>query len=340
MRRRIGLTATLALMLVTSGGSGAAETVRLGVSRLASCAPIAMALAKGYFAAEGLDPRLTYFDAQQPIAVAVTSGDLDFGIAAETAALFNLANGGKLRIIGGGASEAPTFHYLSILASNDAYAKGLTSPRELAGHSLALTQMGSGLQYLLSRIALKYGFDVKTVKLLPLQSNSNIASALAGGRADSAIFNSSGTLPLLARGDAKLLGWVGDSVGLDQAYLFFASAKMADEHGATVQRLLTAVRKGALYYHDAFTDPQDKRHDGSTAPDALAILAAYVNQPVDQIKEGLPYFDTDLRIDVADVQDQIDWYHAQGFLKDELSAGAVIDKRYAILRPPGRESTP
>jgi hypothetical protein len=34
---------------------------------------------------------------------------LDFGIAAETAALYSLAGEGRLSIIAGGASEAPTF---------------------------------------------------------------------------------------------------------------------------------------------------------------------------------------------------------------------------------------
>ena len=189
----------LALASLCTAAPAGAETIRIGVSKLASCAPVAIAMAKGYFAAEGLVPELVFFDAQQPIAVAAVSGDIDFGIAAETAALYTLAGEGKLRVIGGGADDAPSFHYLSILASNRAYAAGLKSPRDLGGHSVALTQLGTGLQYSLGLIAEKYGFDVKSVRLLPLQSNAHIASALAGGRADASIFSATGALPLIGK---------------------------------------------------------------------------------------------------------------------------------------------
>lgn len=71
----------------------------------------------------------------------------------------------------------------------------MKSPRDIGGHSVALTQLGTGLQFSMGLIAEKYGFDIKTVNFLPLQSNANIASSLAGGQADVAIFSSTGALP-------------------------------------------------------------------------------------------------------------------------------------------------
>ena len=313
-------------------GAGA-ETVKIGVTKLASNAQIAIARDKGYFAAEGLDPDLVFFDAQQPIAVALASGDLDFGNAAETAALYSLAGTGTLRIIGGGTIEAPTFHYLSLLVSNHAYAGGLKSAKDLPGHSFALTQIGTGLQYSLGLIAEKYGFDVKRVPLLPLQSNANIASALAGGRADSAIFSSTGALPLIKRGDAQLLFWVADETGRVQANLLLTSPKMADEHRDTVERFLRAVRKGSRDYHDAFTGPDGTRQDQATAPEILEIIAKYLQQPVELVKLGLPYLDREARLDAKDVQHQIAWYRAQGLMKGEANAATLIDKRYAVVLP-------
>jgi len=314
-------------------GAASAETIKLGVSRLASCAPIAIARDKGYFAAQRLEPELIYFDAQQPIAVAVVSGDIDFGIAAETAALYSLAGQGQLRVIGGGPNEAPGFHYLAILASNRAYAAGLTSPKDIGGHSVALTQLGSGLQYSMGLLAEKYGFDIKTVSFLPLQSNANVASALAGGQADASIFSSTGALPLIEKGDVKLLGWVGDETGLDQAYLFITGKKAADERRGTIERLLRAFRKATHDYHDAFTDASGKRADGPNAPAILAIIANYLGQPVERVKIGLPYYDRDARVGAKSVQHQIDWYESQGLLKGEISADAFIDRRYVIPLP-------
>jgi len=323
----------LALASLCTAAPAGAETIRIGVSKLASCAPIAIAMAKGYFTAAGLEPELVFFDAQQPIAVAAVSGDLDFGIAAETAALYTLAGQGKLRVIGGGADDAPTFHYLSILASTHAYEAGLKSPGDLAGHSVALTQFGTGLQYSLGLIAEKYGFDIKSITLLPLQSNANIASALSGGRADASIFSATGALPLIERGDVKLLGWVGDEVGVNQAYLLFAASKMTDERQAAVRHFLSAYRKAAHDYHDAFTGRNEARQDGPTAPAILDILTKYLDQPVDLVRRGIPYFDPDARVDVKDVRHQIAWYRAQGLIKGEVNADALIDRRYALTLP-------
>jgi NitT/TauT family transport system substrate-binding protein len=330
--RRGTATALGALIIVAAQAAAAAEPVNIGVSRLQSCSPIAIAIAKGYFAAEGLEAHLSFFDSQQPIAVGVTSGDLDFGVAAQTAALYSLAADGNLHIIAGGAGEEPTFHYLSIVASNQAYADGLKSPKDLGGHSFALTQMGTGLQYSLGLLAEKYRFDLKSVRIMPLQGNGMIAAALAGGRADSAIFNAAGALPLIEKGEVKLLGWIGDETGFDQAYLFMTQAKIADSRHDTVVHVLNAFRKGARDYHDAFTDAKGHFHDEASAPEILDILAKYIGQPPERVHQGLPYFDREARIDAKDVQHQIDWYRAQGLLKGEVSAAAIIDKRYAVLR--------
>lgn len=332
-RTRIAQGALILVAGVLAWSGAAAETIKIGVTKLASCGPIAIAREKGYFAAQGLEPELVYFDAQQPIAVAVASGDLDFGVAATTAALYSLAGQSTLRIIGGGISEAPGFHYLAYLAANAAYASGLKSVQDLPGRSVALTQMGTGLQYSLGLVAQKYGFDVKSIILLSLQSNANIASALAGGRTDAAVFSSTGALPLIERHEVKLLGWVGDETGGFQANLLFTATRTADERRDTVERFVRAYRQGTRAYHDAFADPDGRRKDGPTAPEMLAIIARYLDQPVDLVKLGLPYVDAEERLDVKDVQHQIDWYRSQTLMKVDVTADDLIDKRYAVALP-------
>jgi NitT/TauT family transport system substrate-binding protein len=337
--KRAIAVAAVAFLASIWGSAVSAETIRFGVTKVANCAPVAIALAKGYFAAEGLQPELTFFEAQAPVAVAVASGDLDFGDAAETAALYNLDQGGRVRIIASGANEAPSFHALALVASNQAYAAGLKSARDLPGHSFALTQMGTGLQYSLGKVAAKAGFDMSTIKLMPLQSNPNIASALSGGRADAAVFDSTNALPLIEKGEVKLLGWVGDMAGYTPTYLLFASRDLLDRHSDTAQRFLIAYRKAAHDYYRAFTNAQDRREDGPTAPAVLDIIAKWLDQPAERVKLGLPYVDPDARIDMAAVQDQLDWYHSIGAIKGEALAATVVDTRFAIERTATREAT-
>jgi NitT/TauT family transport system substrate-binding protein len=92
-RRREILTlfgATALAGLAPAGSLAQGKTVRLGVLRLASAGPVFIAVEKGYFKDEGLNVELKFFDAAQPIAVAVTSGDCDLGVTAFTGGLFNL----------------------------------------------------------------------------------------------------------------------------------------------------------------------------------------------------------------------------------------------------------
>jgi NitT/TauT family transport system substrate-binding protein len=332
--RRAGTLCLAAFALLAAGSPprASADVVRIGVTKIANCAPIAIAIAKGYFAAEGLDAKLTIFEAQAPIAVAVASGDLDVGLAAQTAALYNLGAAGRVRVIASGVAEAPSFHDLALVVSNKAYAAGLTSPAQLPGHSFALTQMGTGLQYSLGRIAAKEGFAMSTITLLPLQSNPNIISALAGGRADAAVIDATNALPLVEKGEAKLIGWTGDLTGFTPAYLLFASRDMADNRGDTVKHFLAAYRNGVHDYYDAFTDDKGMRKDEPTAPAMLDIIAKYVDQPAARVTLGLPYFDRDARIDVPEIQKQIDWYRAFGAIKGEMPASAILDMRYVIER--------
>jgi len=169
--------------------------------------------------------------------------------------------------------------------------------------------------------------------LLSLQSNANIASALAGGRTDAAVFSSTGALPLLERHEVKLLGWVGDETGGFQANLLLAAPRTADQRRDTVTRFIRAYRQGTRAYHDAFADRDGRRKDGPTAPEMLAIIARYLDQPVELVKLGLPYVDADERLDVKDVQHQIEWYRSQGLMKVDVTAGDLIDKRYAVAMP-------
>src|SRR5205085_2811203 len=122
-----------------------------------------------------------------PIAVATSSGDVDFGITAFTAGLYNLAGKGTLKVIGGMSREKPGYPLIGYFASNNAYAAGLKTPKDLAGKRVAVTQVGSSFHYSLGLLADKYGFKLGDVKVLPLQSLSNAAAALKGEIVDTAL---------------------------------------------------------------------------------------------------------------------------------------------------------
>ena len=327
-----GLAAVLVASLFAGSGA-AAEHIRLGLVKVANSAPTYIAMERGYFAAEGLEPEIIFFEGGgQPIAVAVVSGDIDIGETATGAALFALAGQGGIRIISGETREAKTFHNFALAASAKGFAAGLRSITDLPGHSLAVPQVGSTAHYRLSLLADKYGFDPHSVRLLPLQSVPNVISAVKGGQADGTINAATSLMALFESGDAKLLAWLSDEVRFQSAVGFVAT-RTADQRRDMLERFLSAYRKGARDYHDAFTGPGEVREDGPTAPDILAIIAKYTGETPERLKLAIAYAPPDGGLAVEDIARQIAWFKREGMLKGEVDANAIIDRRYVIERP-------
>jgi NitT/TauT family transport system substrate-binding protein len=62
----------------------------------------------------------------------------------------------------------------------------------------------------------------------------------------------------------------------------------------------------------------------------LEIISKYVGQSPDQVKKAIAYVDPDAKLDVKDLQNQVDWYASQGMLKNHIDVSSVIDKRYVV----------
>src|SRR5579862_9269687 len=113
-----------------ASSAGVAETIKIGAQKVAG-GPLYIAAAKGYYAAEGLEPDFVFFEAGEPIAVAAASGAIDFGVAGMTGGLYSLAGQGALKLIAGQTHEVPTFHANTVAVSNRAYEAGLKSLKDL-----------------------------------------------------------------------------------------------------------------------------------------------------------------------------------------------------------------
>lgn len=332
--KSVGLVPLLLLALLCGAARGhAAEHVKICSVRSMGGGPSFVAKDKGFFAAQGLDAELVLFDSAQPIAVAVASGDCDFAVTAMTAAFFNLAGQGALKIIGAGTWDHPGFQSVGMLVSNQAYAAGLHSFKDLGGHSVAITQTGTPLQFFVIEIARHYHIDENSLKFLALQSNGVVASAITGGQADTAVQTVAPISALVAKGDARLLGWTTDVLGERQGEAVFTATKTANEQPAVVKGFMAGLRAGEAYFHDAFVGADGQRHDGPTANEVLAIAAKYLQQPVSALRLGIPYYDPLSRVSIKDIGGPLDWYKSQHMLKADIAAKDVVDLRYAIEMP-------
>jgi NitT/TauT family transport system substrate-binding protein len=323
----------LAAAALLAGPAGAADHVKLGLVKVANSGGTFIAIEKGYFAAEGIDPEIVFFEGGGvPIAVAVVSGDIDVGETATSASLFALGGQGALKIVGGETREQKTFHNFALAASNKGWANGLRSYADLPGHSLAIPQIGSSAHYRLSLLADKFGFDVKSVRLLPVQSIPNVISSIKGGQADGTINAATQLVPMFDAGEAKLIGWLSDEVRYQSA-ITFVSTKTANERQDMLRRFLKALHHGFKDYHDAFTGPGEVRADQPSADEVLAIISKYTGESIEKTRLSIAYAPANGELDTRDIAKQINWFLSQGLLKPPIDPNQIIDARYVVDLP-------
>jgi NitT/TauT family transport system substrate-binding protein len=321
--------AALAAGLAPAGAKAQAKTIRLGVLRLASAGPVFIAYEKGYFTNEGLAVELKFFDAAQPIAVAVTSGDVDLGVTAFTGGLFNLAGKGQMKVIAAQSREEPGYPLIAYLASNKAHDAGLKTLADLRGKSIGITQIGSSFHYSMALLAKKLGFAMSEVRLQPLQSLSNVSSALIGGSIQAALLPATVSQPLVDKGEAVRLGFVGDETPWQLGALFAATKFLASERDA-VARFVRAYQKGCREYHDVLLKkgPDGKLEHGPQAEALLAAISKHVNQPVEVVAKSLAFVERDGRLLLDSVADQIEFYQSQGMVDKGFTVKDIVDTSF------------
>src|SRR3954471_9927280 len=306
-----------------------AKTIRLGVLRLASAGPVFIAYEKGYFTEEGLTVELRFFDAAQPIAVAVTSGDVDLGVTAFTGGLFNLAGKGQMKVIAAQSREEPGYPLIAYLASNKAHDAGLKTLADLRGKSIGITQIGSSFHYSMALLAKKLGFPISEVRLQPLQSLSNVSSALIGGSIEAALLPATVSQPLVDKGEAVRLGFVGDETPWQLGALFAATKFLGGDRDA-VARFVRASQKGCRDDHDVLLKkgPDGKLAHGPEAEALLAAIAKHVNQPVEVVAKSLAFVERDGRLLLDSVADQIEFYQSQGMVDKGFTVKDIVDTSF------------
>jgi NitT/TauT family transport system substrate-binding protein len=315
-----------------AGATQAAEHVRIGVLKLSSAAPLFLAKDRGYFEQEGIDADLKFFDAAVPIAVAAVSGDIDVGFTGFTGAFYNLAGKGGLKVIAGTAREAPGFQNTAYVASKRAYDAGLRTLADLPGHSVGITQTGSTFHYSLGLIADKLKFDIATVKVVPLQSLPNVAAAIKGGQLDAALTATTTIMPVVASGDAVVLGWVGDETPWMLGCVV-ASTAVIEKQRSQIEKVLAAYRRGAEEYTRVLLR-RGANGEFTRSPEGdamLTVIAKYTGQQTEQLRTGLSVVDPAL--DTADIARQVAWFKRQKMIDADVDAAKIVDKSFVPDRP-------
>ncbi|KGE00207.1 ABC transporter substrate-binding protein [Rhizobium sp. YS-1r] len=337
----MNLTLNRRQALLTMGAAGAAAAFgiparaasrrNLAVLSLASHAPSFIAYERGYFKDAGLDIELKFFEAAQPMAVAIASGDAEFGVTAMSGGLISLAQKDAVKVVGGALTEEKGVVGAVILASNKAYDAGLTDPSKLAGKSFGITTAGSSFHFMAHKIAAANNIKLADIQLRPLQKLGAIVGALSTGQIDAWAIQANVANKMIREGAAKKIGIVSDYAPDYQVTTAFTSTKNAKDNRSLTECFIKAYAKAIDDYNGAFVDKTSNDEER----DAVAKLVhKYVEKdsPYDVAKqnliEGAMRINKGLALSLKSCVEQLEWFKSEDMVKDAISNEQLFDTSY------------
>jgi len=302
--------------------------LKVGALRFTSHAASFVALERGYFAEEGLDVEFEFFQAAQPMAVAIASGDADYAVTAISGGLVSLAEKGAAKVIGGALSEEPGIDGQLILASNAAFEAGLIDPSKLDGKSFGMTQPGSSFHYMGAKIAAAEGANLK---FKPLNKVGAIIGALKSGQIDAWSIVPHIAKALAGGGAVQVIGKVSDYIPNYQVTTVFTSAANAANERAKTEAFLRAFSRGADDFNAALVD---KSAGDDAAMEMINLVHKYVyaDKPIEKaeksIRNGAMRIHAGAALNKTSVSDQLNWFKSEGMVKDGVSYETLVDDSY------------
>ena len=325
------LALAIAAGLVAASSAGAQPRpagVKVGVLKLTSSAPIFVGVEKGFFREFGVEPELVYFQAAAPIATALAAGQLDVGATGLTAALYNIVLGGeKLWIVADKGREWPGYPLVAIVVQKEAWEGGLRSIKDLKGKRIGVTQLGSTFHYHIGNILEKEGLHLSDVKIVPLQAMPATVEALKGKQVDAILVPQPFPGAAEAQGFGKILAWAGDLYPWQIATVFY-SDKLAADRARAVAFMKGYVKASRYYFDAALVQKDGHAAHGANYDEVVEITAKYTGARPEIIKLGFPFQDRNGRLLVPDIERQMSWWAANGFMKKTLPLKAVVDTSF------------
>ncbi|WP_299963578.1 ABC transporter substrate-binding protein [uncultured Roseobacter sp.] len=302
--------------------------ITVGALRFTSHSGTFIAAERAYFADAGLEVELKFFQAAQPMAVAIASGDVDYAITAVSGGLVSLADKGAIKVIGGALSEEAGIDGQKILVSDAAFQAGLTSPAALDGRSFGMTTAGSSFHYMGSKIAQSEGADLS---FKPLQKVGAIIGALKSGQIDAWSIVPHIAKPLAGSGAVHIIGDVAQYLPEYQVTTVFTSAKNAADERQMTQDYLGAYARGVADYNATMI----ARENGQEGVDAMVDLIhryVYTDRPREKaapsIINGTMRLNEGAALNVASVADQLGWFQSEGLVSADIPLETLLDTSY------------
>jgi NitT/TauT family transport system substrate-binding protein len=323
-----GIAASAAALGLAAPAIAQGRKIVLGALSFTSHAGTFVAVEREYFKQAGMDVELKFFQAAQPMAVAIASGDVDYAVTAISGGLVSLADKGAIKVIGGALQEEAGIDGQKFLVSDAAFKAGITAPGMLDGKSYGISTAGSSFHYMGAKMAAAEGISLQ---FKPLQKVGAIIGALKSGQIDAWSIVPHIAKPLAGSGAVHIVGDVATYLPDYQVTTLFTSAKNASDEKQMTQDYVAAYSKGVADYNAAMI-ARDGGDDGVNAMVDLLHKYVYTDRPREKaapsIINGTMRLNEGGKMNVASVRDQLEWFQSEDLVGKDIPLDALIDTSY------------
>ncbi len=310
----VGCVIAGALVLATARPSVAQEkkTIRLVFVSLAwnSELPFRVALAKGFFKAQGLQVEPILIRGGPAAIAALASGEADFASIGGAQAVFrSKARGLDLSIIG---CISNTTNYILL---GD---KQTRTIEDLKGKNIGVTGAGTYSEFAVRTFLKRNNIDpTKEVVLRPIGGTALRAAALEKGMISAAPFSTEDAVRLMRSG-YPLISNMNESLGIPQSIIVTRN-EVLEKFPETTKRMLKAYIMGIQLAKFNKKEAIKAGYDSGLQGDPDIVSAAW-----DLYAPGLT---ADLSINVPGIQQMLDEDIRSGVVDSKFTLDRVIDDR-------------
>jgi NitT/TauT family transport system substrate-binding protein len=306
----------------------AAEPVVAGIVNTLSDVGFFVAEAKGYFADEGLDVKLTTFRAAGAMISPLGSGDLDVGAGSVTAGVFNANERDiPIRIVADKGRNAPEQSYQSILLRRE-LADKVKGYADFKGLRVTAPTIGSiGEQSVFNELMRLGGLTFADCEKVFIGIADQIP-AFKNGAIDVTVLSEPLASVTVKQGTTVRFAPVGKVYPYQQAAVVYYGAAFATKRPAVAKRFMKAYIRGVRAYTDALVDGHIA---GSTADEIVGAITRYsLTKDVELIRNSVAAaIDTDGQVNVAGLEKDLAFAKSIGLVPAPATVDRILDLSFA-----------
>ena len=315
------------------GAADEPEPVRIALTREPSAAPLFIAVAEGFFKAEGLDPQITFLESDAAVSAAVASGTVDIGMASVSAPFYRYAAAHSLKLIASRSSDQSGLPMYALLSSSTRAADH-SGVRALTDARIGIADTESGAYYALFKIASRFGLDPGSIKTVSLRSTAGELETLSRGNIDAALLPFA--IAINAKSGRSSLLRLSDFAQWQQGVVFTTAENIATRR-SLIQRFVRAYQHGTEDYQLNFLHYDDGGDfiPGPQYDKYLKLIARQARMSPETLAKTKTYCDRRGNLDVTDIEKQVQFWQAQGRLDKHIAATGLLDISFI-----GEETSP